>query len=84
MVKPDRLLAEFEVQRQVLARQILSCRGEARRAKRPEHGWPRNVSGMSCKICDFAGFCLQNAVVDAEHPPTGFVVGEIHGELAGV
>jgi hypothetical protein len=77
-------LAEFEVQRQVLARQILSCRGEARRATRPEHGWPRNVSEMTCKLCDYAGFCLQNAVIDSEHPPAGFAVGEIHGELAGV
>ena len=77
-------LAEFEVQRQVLARQILSCRGEARRTKRPEHGWPRNVGEMTCRNCDYAGFCLQNAVIDAEHPPAGFAVGEIHGELGGV
>ena len=74
-------LAEFDVQRQVLARQILSCRGEARRAKLPEHGWPRNVGEMTCKFCDFAGFCLQNAAIDAAHPPTGFTVGAIHEEL---
>lgn len=74
-------LAEFEVQRQVLARQILSCRGESRRAHRPEHGWPRNVGEMTCKYCDYAGFCLQNAAVDAQHPPSGFTVGEAHSEL---
>jgi hypothetical protein len=74
-------LAEFEVQRAVLARQILSCRGEARRAKRPEHGWPRNVGEMTCKYCDFSAFCLQNTAVDAEHPPAGFEVRAIHEEL---
>jgi hypothetical protein len=74
-------LAEFEVQRQVLARQILACRSEARRARRPEHGWPRNVGEMTCKFCDFAGFCLQNTAIDAAHPPTGFVVGAAHSEL---
>jgi hypothetical protein len=74
-------LAEFEVQRQVLARQILACRSEARRARRPEHGWPRNVGEMTCKFCDFAGFCLQNTVIDAAHPPAGFVVGGAHSEL---
>ena len=76
-------LAEFEIQRQVLARQILACRGESRRARRPEHGWPRNVGEMTCKLCDFAGFCLQNTVVDAARPPAGFVVGAAHEELEG-
>jgi len=76
-------LAEFEVQRQVLARQILACRGESRRARRPEHGWPRNVGEMTCKFCDFAGFCLQNMAIDAARPPAGFVVGAVHEELTG-
>jgi hypothetical protein len=75
-------LAEFEVQRLVISRQILCCRAESRRARRPEHGWPRNVGEMTCKYCDFAGFCLQNAAVDLAHPPAGFAVGEAHGELS--
>jgi len=75
-------LTEFEVQRQVLARQILSCRSESRRARKPEHGWPRNVGEMTCKLCDYAGFCLQNAAVDAAHPPAGFVAGAVHTELS--
>ncbi len=75
-------LAEFEVQRQVLARQILSCRGEARRARRPEHGWPRNVGEMTCKMCDFAGFCLQNTDINLNEPPAGFTVGKAHTELS--
>jgi len=74
-------LAEFQIQREVLARQILSCRGESRRARRPEHGWPRNVGEMTCKYCDFCGFCLQNTAVDVEHPPSGYAVGEPHSEL---
>jgi hypothetical protein len=74
-------LAEFTVQRLVLARSILSCRAESRRAKRAEHGWPRNVGEMTCRNCDYAGFCLQNTAVDAAHPPAGFVVGTVHSEL---
>lgn len=77
-------LREFEVQRQVMARQILSCRGESRRAQRPEHGWPRNVTEMSCRGCEYAGFCLQNSVIDIEHPPAGFSVGSINEELTVV
>lgn len=75
-------LAEFEVQRLMMARQILACRGESRRAVRPEHGWPKNVSEFGCRICDFAPFCLQNTRVDAAQPPAGFTVGEIHSELS--
>ena len=74
-------LSEFEVQRQVMARQILSCRGESRRAQRPEHGWPRNVGEMSCRLCDYAGFCLQNTAIEVARPPSGFVVGTMHSEL---
>lgn len=74
-------LAEFEIQRSVMARMILACRGEARRARRPEHGWPRNVGEMSCRNCEYQGFCLQNTAVDAAHPPAGFRVGAVHGEL---
>jgi len=74
-------LREFEVQRLVVARQILCCRGEARNATKPEHGWPRNVGEMTCKYCDYAGFCLQNGAVDTAHPPAGFRIGPINPEL---
>jgi hypothetical protein len=74
-------LAEFEVQRLVMGRMILDCRAEARDARKAEHGWPRNVGEMTCKFCDYAGFCLQNATFDPAHPPAGFQVGEIHSEL---
>jgi hypothetical protein len=75
-------LREFEVQRLALARQILACRGEARRAQRPEHGWPRNVGEWTCKTCDYANFCLQNTAVDPAQPPAGFHVGDVHSELS--
>ena len=74
-------LAEFEIQRGVLARSILSCRAESRRASKPEHGWPRNVGEMTCKYCDYCGFCLQNMILIPEQPPSGFVVGQAHTEL---
>jgi hypothetical protein len=78
----DQDVAEFEAQRLVLARSILSCRAESRRARRPEHGWPRNCGGMTCRFCEYEGFCMQNISVDPASPPAGFAVGEIHSELA--
>jgi hypothetical protein len=77
-------LAEFEIQRLVMARQILSCRSESRRAKKPEHGWPRNVGEMTCKYCEYSGFCLQNTCIDLAHPPAGFRVGDAHPELSAI
>jgi hypothetical protein len=75
-------LNEFIVERQVLARQILACRHEGRRAKRPEHGWPRNVCEQTCKYCEFSNFCLQNVAIDINHPPAGFASGEANSELS--
>jgi len=74
-------LAEFEIQRNVLARQILTCRAEARRHDHQERGFPRNIGEMTCKLCDYSSFCLQNVIPDLNHPPAGFTVGEIHTEL---
>ena len=75
-------LAEHRVEQQVLARSILGCRAEARTAARPEHGWPRNLSEMSCKLCEYSSFCLQNIVPDPAMPPAGFKVGRRNPELA--
>lgn len=75
-------LAEFQVQRLVMGRMILSCRKEARNARKPEHGWPRNVGETSCRICEYSGFCLQNTGVDVQHPPAGFTIGEANSELS--
>lgn len=74
-------LAEFEAQRIVLSRSILSCRAESRRARKPEHGWPRNCGAMTCRFCEFEGFCMQNLSVDPLNPPAGFSVGETNPEL---
>jgi len=78
----DQDVAEFEAQRLVLARSILSCRAESRRSRRPEHGWPRNVNPMTCRFCEFESFCMQNIGVDLAAPPAGFRAGEIHSELS--
>jgi hypothetical protein len=80
----DQDLAEFEVQRLALSRQILFFRSAARSARRPEHGWPRNCGEMTCKFCEFEGFCMQNVSVDPAAPPAGFRVGPANPELAGV
>jgi hypothetical protein len=77
-------LAEFEVQRLALSRQILFFRAAARNARRPEHGWPRNCNEMTCKFCEFEGFCMTNVAVEAARPPAGFRVGAANEELTTV
>lgn len=74
-------MAEFEANRLAVSRMILSCKTESRKAKRPEHGWPKNLNGMTCRMCEFCSFCLQNVQVDVANPPDGFVVGSAHTEL---
>ena len=80
----DQDLAEFEVQRLALSRQILFFRSAARNARRPEHGWPRNCNEMTCKFCEFEGFCMANVSVDPAVPPAGFRVGVASEELPAV
>ena len=79
----DQDLAEFEVQRLALSRQILFFRSAARNARRPEHGWPRNCNEMTCKFCEFEGFCMQNYSFDPAAPLAGFRVGPVNPELSG-
>ncbi|MDD5704951.1 MAG: PD-(D/E)XK nuclease family protein [Kiritimatiellae bacterium] len=80
----DQDLAEFEVQRLALSKQILFFRAAARSARRPEHGWPRNCGEMTCKCCEFERFCMANVSVDVGNPPAGFRVGAANPELAGM
>ncbi len=74
-------LEEFTVQRLELSRMILGLKSASRRARRPEHGWPRHLTEMHCKLCDYSSFCLQNIVPDPAQPPAGFRVGRINPEL---
>lgn len=74
-------LSEFQASRLSLSRMILGCRAQAKIADRPEHGWPRNIGEMSCRLCDYSGFCLQGIRVDAGTCPAGFVIGEKNPEL---
>jgi hypothetical protein len=80
----DQDLDEFRVQRYELSKLILALRQAERRTALREQAWSRNVNGMSCQGCEFAGFCLQGVHGDAEHPPAGFRVGPAHPELAKV
>lgn len=68
-------LEEYKIQRLELSRLILNFRAACRHARRPEHGWPRNIDGFACRRCDYSGFCLQNIVPDPALPPAGFRVG---------
>ena len=78
----DQDVAEFEVQRLALSRQILFFRAASRGARKPEHGWPRNCGAMTCKFCEFESFCMQNISVNPEQPPAGFAVGAANPELS--
>ncbi len=68
----DGALAEFEIQRDAICRMLLHCKAAARKAALPEQGWARNCGGMTCRGCEYAGFCLQCVHVDAGHLPAGF------------
>lgn len=68
-------LEEFSIQRLELAHMILNFRAASRRSRLPHHGWPRHLTEMHCKLCDYASFCLQNIVPDPALPPAGFRVG---------
>ena len=74
-------LAEFLAQRLELARLVLSLRRASRKLPRPEQAWPRNVGEMTCRWCEYAGFCLQNGRVDTAAPPCGFRIGTANPEL---
>jgi len=80
----EEYLEEFTIQRLELSRLILSFRAASRKARRPEQAWPRHLTEMHCKLCDFSSFCLQNIVPDPALPPAGFRVGPAHPELTTV
>lgn len=74
-------LLEFQIQRLVLARNILNSRTAEKRLTRREQAWPRNVSGLTCRHCEFTAFCLQNLTINPNQPPTGFQIGPANPEL---
>jgi hypothetical protein len=78
----DQDLEEFKVQRYELSKLILALRQAERRTRLREQAWPRNVNGMACRGCEFAGFCLQGIHADAERVPAGFRIGPVHEELS--
>ena len=77
----DQDLEEFKVQRYELSKLILALRQAERRTALREQAWPRNVNGMGCQMCEFAGFCMQGVHVDQNHIPAGFRIGDPHEEL---
>jgi hypothetical protein len=74
-------LDEFLVQRYELSKMILALRQAEKRTALREHAWPRNVNMMTCRMCDFSGFCLQNIHADENNVPSGIELGRLHGEL---
>jgi hypothetical protein len=71
---------EFNTQRLVIARNIMTTRLAEKRLVRREQAWARNV-GDACNWCEFSSFCLQNINIDINNPPTGYQVGSAHPEL---
>ena len=78
----DSALAEFEIQRDVICKMLLHCKAAARKAALPEQGWARNCNGVTCRNCDYAGFCMQCVHVDEAHVPAGFKL-RAHSATAG-
>lgn len=68
----DSAISEFEIQRDTICKMLLHCKAAARKAALPEQGWARNCNGLTCRGCEFAGFCLQCIHIDREHLPQGF------------
>jgi hypothetical protein len=60
---------------------ILFFRASAAKQELPEWGWPRNCNGLTCRMCDYEVFCMQNLHVTAENPPLGFMAGAVNPEL---
>jgi hypothetical protein len=77
----DTDLEEFEAQRINVGRMILYFRQSAKSQTLPEFGWPRNCNGLTCRMCDYECFCMQNVHVTADNPPQGFAVGAVNPEL---
>jgi hypothetical protein len=74
-------LAQFMEQRLNIGRMILHFRASAKKRTPPERAWPRNCGGMTCRACDYSGFCLSNVSVDPGNPPAGFRAGVFNPEL---
>lgn len=68
----DSAIQEFVIQRDVICQMLLFCKRAARKAALPEQGWARNCNGMTCRNCEYSGFCMQCVHVDEAHLPAGF------------
>ncbi len=75
------MLEEFRRERLGVCRMLLHFAAEARKADRPEYAYPRSCNLDNCRICQFAGFCLNRLHVSADTPPEGFRVAH-HEELS--
>lgn len=79
-ITPD-MLAEFRRERLGVCRMLLHFAAEARKSERPEYAYPRACNPDNCRVCAFAGVCLNRIPVDAATPPDGFRVAH-HEELS--
>lgn len=77
-------LTQFTEQRLNLGKMILHFRASAKRQKNAEWAWPRNCNGITCRMCEYSGFCLANVSVDVNQPPAGFKAGVFNQELEEV
>jgi hypothetical protein len=71
-------LDEFRAQRIQVGRMIL----DRRRQGSGPTAWPRNISEIVCRMCQYADWCLCGITPDPAQPPSGFAVGERFPELA--
>ena len=75
------MLDEFQRERLGVCRMLLHFAAEARKAKMPEHAYPRACNPDNCRSCPFAGLCLNRIHVDEKSVPEGFRIAK-HEELS--
>lgn len=73
---------EYHEQRLQVSRMILDRRRNESRYEGQEHrAWPRNLSPMTCPMCPFSDFCLQERTPTKDDTPPGFEWADPHEEL---
>ena len=76
-------LAQYKAELWQQAQQLIETRRRAALLDDPAKAHFRNVSKMTCGMCDFANLCLTGVHVDPANPPAGFqVLDNVHPELA--
>lgn len=76
-------LTQYRAELWQQAQHLMDLRRRATRLGDPAVAHFRNVSKMTCGMCDFANICLNGAHVDPASPPAGYqILDDPHPELS--